>query len=66
MKAFRILALASLALLVGEGRTRAQSPLPPAQSALPPAQEPQVADPSDRYAVYIRRDRVLPRVDEGV
>jgi hypothetical protein len=41
----RVIALASLALLVGEDRTRAQS-------ALPPAQEPQLADPGDRYAVY--------------
>ena len=45
MKAFRIISLALLALLLGEGRTRAQTPLPPPQ-------EPQLAEPGDRYAVY--------------
>ncbi len=45
MKAFLTIALALLALLIGESRTRAQTPLPPAQ-------EPQLAEPGDRYAVY--------------
>lgn len=45
MKAFLTIALALLALLIGESRTRAQTPLPPAQ-------EPQLAEPGDRYAFY--------------
>jgi hypothetical protein len=45
MKAFLTIALALLALFGGEGRTRAQTPLPPPQ-------EPQLAEPGDRYAVY--------------
>ena len=46
MKAFLTIALALLALLIGESRTRAQTPLPPAQ------EPPQLAEPGDRYAVY--------------
>ena len=45
MKAFLTIALALLALLIGESRTRAQTPLPPAQ-------EPLLSEPGDRYAVY--------------